>query len=303
MRRAALALTMTLTVGLATSAAAQRGGDHSMAGAPAAPEVAATASIGSASVLPARLDVVAGEAVRWTNDSVRVHTVTADDESFDSGRIQGSGTYVHRFASAGTNAYHCTLHPLIQGVVEVHHLLLEAPRQAASPRQPFPISGRSDLPAGTTVSIEADSGTGYTPAATAVTDADGRFSTRLEAPTTASYRAVAGARTSPPVEVRALDHRVALSVRRTGRQLELTAKVTPPTRGGRLVLQLYLPERFGWWPVRAATPDRRSSAAFTLRTRRHLRARVRYTLTDGATPLATSRTVRIGPRPAAHARH
>ncbi len=300
MRRAALALALMLTVGIATSSAAQRGGDHHTAGTPAAGDVAATASIGSASVLPAQLNVVAGEAVRWTNDSVRVHTVTADDDSFDSGRIQRSDTYVHRFASTGTNAYHCTLHPLIQGVVNVHHLLLEAPRQAASPRHPFPISGRSDLPAGTAVSIEADSGAGYTPAATAVTDEEGRFATRLQPPTTASYRAVAGALASPPVEVRALDHRVALSVRRTGRHLELAAHVTPPSRSGRIVLQLYLPERFGWWPVRGATPDRGSRVVFTLRTRRHLRARVRYTLRDGATPLATSRTVRIGPPPAAY---
>jgi hypothetical protein len=59
---------------------------------------------------------------------------------------------------------------------------------------------------------------------------------------------------------------------------------------------VYLPERFGWWPVQQATLGRASTATFTTRFRRRLRARVHYTLDDGATTLASSRTVRIGSR-------
>ena len=55
------------------------------------------------------------------------------------------------------------------------------------------------------------------------------------------------------------------------------------------MLQLYLPQRFGWWPVQTAKLGKRSAASFTLHPRGRLRARVRYTLPDGATTLATSR--------------
>ena len=43
----------------------------------------------------------------------------------------------------------------------MHELLLDAPSQAAAPKRPFPLSGRSSLEPGTEVAIEADSGTGF----------------------------------------------------------------------------------------------------------------------------------------------
>jgi hypothetical protein len=59
-----------------------------------------------------------------------------------------------------------------------------------------------------------------------------------------------------------------------------------------VVLQLHLPERFGWWPVRRARLDGSSRARFVVRTRRRVRARVVLTRPDGATPLALSRILR-----------
>jgi hypothetical protein len=61
------------------------------------------------------------------------------------------------------------------------------------------------------------------------------------------------------------------------------------------VLQLFLHEHFGWWPVQRTTLDRASTARFALRLRRRVAARVVLTLPDGATPLATSATRRLGP--------
>ncbi len=113
----------------------------------------------------------------------------------------------------------------------------------------------------------------------------------------AVYRAVVAAATSPAAHLPVLDRRISLRVHRRGGRAHLGAIVTPPSRGGRIVLQLYLPERFGWWPVRSATLGKHSQAGFTLSSRRRLRARVRYTLADGVTTLATSRIVRIGPQP------
>ena len=118
-------------------------------------------SIGFASVTPPRTDVVRGEMVTWTNDSVRTHTVTADDRRFDSGRIVPQERFAHTFDELGEVAYHCSLHPFIRGVVGVHTVLLAAPDQAAAPNRPFPLSGRAALPAGTSVAIQADQGAGF----------------------------------------------------------------------------------------------------------------------------------------------
>ena len=289
MRRAALLFALGLALAGAP-AAAQHDAGHGAAAGPAV-------NISFAALSPARIDVVAGDTVTWTNDSARVHTVTADDESFDSGRITSSQTFAHRFAAAGEAPYHCRLHPFIQGVVGVHDLLLDPPPAAASPKRPFVLAGRasSALAAGTPVSLQADRGRGFEPVASATVQADGTFAAHVVPTTTAPYRAVAGALTSPAVDLLVLDRRISLTARRAGGRVLLRTRVTPAARGQHVALQLYLPERFGWWPVRRARLDRASSARFAVRTHRRLLARAVLTLPDGATRLAVSRTVRVGP--------
>jgi hypothetical protein len=166
-----------------------------------------------------------------------------------------------------------------------------------SPKAAFPLSGRASpaLAAGTIVSVERDTGAGFGAVASTALRADGTFSASVAAPVTGSYRAVTETATSPPVQLLVLDRRISLSAERAGRRTVLRTTVTPYAPGGRVVPQLLLPERFGWWPVRGATLDTRSAARFELRPRRRLRARVRLTLPDGATALATSRPVWIGP--------
>lgn len=296
MRRATLALALLLAFAVAPPAASQHGGEHGADAGEAAGGAPHAATIGFDSVRPRRLDIVTGESVRWTNASARVHTVTADDESFDSGRLSSTQTYSRRFTVAAETPYHCSLHPLIQGVVATHDLLLLTPAQAAAPKRPFALAGRSALAAGTAVSIEADAGTGFAPIASATVDGGGGFAARITPETSVSLRAVAGGAVSPIVSLLVLDRRVSLTARRTQHgRVRLHVKVTPASRGGRVVLQTFLPERFGWWPVRQAKLDRASSATFTVHPTRRVRTRARYTLADGATALATSPTVWIGP--------
>lgn len=278
---------------LGASAAAQDAADHGDRAA------VRPVSVGFDRVTPVRVDVVTGEMVRWTNDSVRTHTVTADDESFDSGRLGTGNTFERRFTTAAEVPYHCLLHPIIQGVVAVADLLLEAPAAAASPKRPFILRGRAGraVSAGAPVSLEADSGAGFTPVTTATVGDDGSFSASFVPTATATYRAVAGTLTSPPVQLLVLDRRMSLTATRSrGAAVTLRTTVSPASPRGHVVLQLFLPERFGWWPVRKARLDARSSARFTLRSQRRLRARVVLTLPDGATRLALSRVVRVGPR-------
>jgi plastocyanin len=289
MRRAALLVVLGLGL-VGAPAAAQHGAGHVAAAGPAV-------HIGFAAMSPARIDVVAGDTVTWTNDSARVHTVTADDESFDSGAIRSSQTFGHGFAAAGEIPYHCRLHPSIQGVVGVHDLLLERPPAAASPKRPFVLTGRASsvLATGTPVSLEADGGRGFAAVASTTVQADGTFAARFVPTTTATYRAVAGALTSPAVDLLVLNRRISVTARRSGGRVLLGTRVTPATHGDRVTLQLYLPERFGWWPVGRARLDHASTARFAVRTRRRLQARVVLTLPDGATRLAVSRTVHVGP--------
>lgn len=60
---------------------------------------------------PATLTVAVGDTVTWTNNDSAIHTVTADDGSFDSGDLAQGDTFTQTFDTAGTFAYHCAMHP------------------------------------------------------------------------------------------------------------------------------------------------------------------------------------------------
>jgi plastocyanin len=68
---------------------------------------------------PASLTIPAGATVTWTNVGQRSHTVSADDGSFDSGRLDPGETFSHTFAEPGTYTYHCGFHPEMQGTIIV----------------------------------------------------------------------------------------------------------------------------------------------------------------------------------------
>jgi plastocyanin len=68
---------------------------------------------------PRELRAAVGTPVTWRFDDGGLgHTVTADDESFDSGRMT-SGTYQRTFSAPGTVNYHCTVHARMRGTVLV----------------------------------------------------------------------------------------------------------------------------------------------------------------------------------------
>jgi plastocyanin len=76
-------------------------------------------SIVNMSFSPASLTVTAGTSVTWTNNDGMTHTVTADDDSFDSGNITMGTKYSRLFSTAGTYTYHCTIHPTMKGTIIV----------------------------------------------------------------------------------------------------------------------------------------------------------------------------------------
>lgn len=67
----------------------------------------------------ATIEIAAGGGVAFVNADPMVHTVTADDGSFDSGSIEPGATWRRVFEQPGTYAIHCTPHPFMKTVVVV----------------------------------------------------------------------------------------------------------------------------------------------------------------------------------------
>jgi plastocyanin len=255
-----------------------------------------TVSIFFGSYDPERTDVLVGDTLRWSNASIRAHTVTAESGVWSSPRLFSGDTFSHRFDAAGTERYYCSLHVFMRGAVDVHRVLLGAPTEPGTPGHPYALHGRAALPSGSTVAIEADVGAGFQPVADAIVDANGSFTADVVPSTTTMYRAVTAEETSPAVQLLVLDRKLSASASARGRGVVVDAMVAPASPGATVVLQLRLKERFGWWPVARAKLDHHSRARFALRLKHRYPARVVLTLADGATQLALSRTLRLGPR-------
>jgi plastocyanin len=62
--------------------------------------------------------VAAGTEVTWTNNDPEAHTVTADDDTFDSGPIDPGKTFSVTLED-GSVAYFCAIHPTMKGAIRV----------------------------------------------------------------------------------------------------------------------------------------------------------------------------------------
>lgn len=139
----------------------------SVSSTPAAPE--ADVHVKALAFSPASYPEEAGGTVSWINDDSVPHTVTADDDSFDSGILQPGQRYEHAFNASGTVGYHCKIHASMKGAIVVG---------GGSP-SPTPTSPTSPTPAagnGTAVTIMDFSFTPATltvPAGTTVTWTNG----------------------------------------------------------------------------------------------------------------------------------
>ena len=81
---------------------------------------------------PATITITAGSAVHWSNYGAAAHHPVADAGAFDIGElapaqsgaygmgtgIGGSGSFT--FTTAGTYAYHCSIHPSMTGTITVN---------------------------------------------------------------------------------------------------------------------------------------------------------------------------------------
>jgi plastocyanin len=104
------------------SSASQPPGQASQAAAGA--QCGGTAGSGQAVAIknfaftPATVTVSANGTVTWANGDTTAHTVTFDNGP-DCGNVAAGATVTATFSSAGTYAYHCTIHPSMKGSVTV----------------------------------------------------------------------------------------------------------------------------------------------------------------------------------------
>ncbi len=68
---------------------------------------------------PVSLTVTKGSTVTWTNKESVIHTVTSDNNIFNSGDMGNSKTFSFTFSTAGNFPYHCIHHSGMNGTVSV----------------------------------------------------------------------------------------------------------------------------------------------------------------------------------------
>ena len=65
------------------------------------------------------LTIPVGTTVTWTNEDTTMHTVTAVDDSFDSGYYGEGESWSYTFTEPGEYEYYCIPHPWMRAKVIV----------------------------------------------------------------------------------------------------------------------------------------------------------------------------------------
>ena len=78
-----------------------------------------TVQIKRASFVPATVNIVAGDTIRWRNVDTRNHQIVSTTGAFASPILRPSRTYSFKFDVAGTYRYRDALNPSVTGVVRV----------------------------------------------------------------------------------------------------------------------------------------------------------------------------------------
>jgi plastocyanin len=238
---------------------------------------------------PRDLDVLVGTTVLWRNVDTATHTVTEDDDAFDSGHLRPGGDFSEVFAEPGTFAYHCTIHRFMRGAVHVFEVVLRGPPEPLRPGRQARLEGVAPAGAAEVVLERLWPGpVAIVGRAAPGPNGDFAFTVRLSEPS--RYRARAAASASPVVRV-SLEPRVTISRRARG----IAVSAIPARPGSRVALQEYDRERFDFVTVAQGRLDRssRTVIAYGPAASARVRAVVRGSRgwSDGV-----SRTIAVGPR-------
>lgn len=101
---------------LVLAAACGGSDDGGSVAAPAAPADSAEVAVVDTDYEPGKVSVFTGGTVTWTWEGDLAHDVKSGD--FKS-ELQKEGTFEHTFEEPGTYEYTCSIHPQMEGEVEV----------------------------------------------------------------------------------------------------------------------------------------------------------------------------------------
>jgi plastocyanin len=123
-RRALLAVGLTLTLGLAACGGASTPSPAAVSVGVAGVNLGAgTVMISATSQLtfdPAMQTARVGDIVQWNNTSSVMHTITFDTEpTLSDPTLQPGSTWTVKFTTAGTYHYHCSIHAGMVGTIVV----------------------------------------------------------------------------------------------------------------------------------------------------------------------------------------
>ena len=69
--------------------------------------------------VPATVTVPVGATITWTNKDSAAHTVSSQDNLFDSGNLPRGSAFSYTFPQEGAFLYYCAIHPSMSGKVVV----------------------------------------------------------------------------------------------------------------------------------------------------------------------------------------
>ena len=78
-----------------------------------------TVSNSDTGFVPATMTIKKGTTVTWTNRDTMNHTVTGPTAGLASGNLLPTGTYTKTFNTVGSFDYNCSIHPTMQGTINV----------------------------------------------------------------------------------------------------------------------------------------------------------------------------------------
>jgi plastocyanin len=233
-----------LVLALAGAVAVASGVSAAYGGSSASTAATREVSIPARVVAPGEIQVLLGDTVVWRNGDGTNHTVTSDDDLFDSGFIAPGLTYAQAFTKTGRFLYHCTIHKTMRGEVIVVPVALTAPAE------PVISGGRVVLggfaPTGTARVVVNRLGRGGKVMGRIAPAGDGSFTLSFRIFTPGDFNAAAKGRVSPHVHVKVAPR---VSVRRIGGTV--AAAAIPKRPGAQAVLQRYVRELFAWRDVRS----------------------------------------------------
>lgn len=113
-----IAVLAAVVVGLAVTGCA--GGESQSAEVPAtdAAPTGPSVVIRDFEYHPATLEVKVGDVVTVTNEDSQVHTLTAEDKSFDTGPLSQGQSATIKITEPGLHQYFCVPHPYMRGAIQ-----------------------------------------------------------------------------------------------------------------------------------------------------------------------------------------